>query len=123
MRDMIVKAKDASEVSPIACVVENISLPWCVQLGAALQLDPRFFVEVVRPVDNKAAENSLKIGLAPGTYKELQSSQKSKNWWTIRGFVDLGLPEKELKEEDLVGFSRRQHDLNLYSSRLSHTDF
>lgn len=89
-----------------ACMIENISCQWAVELGAAWSTPVDFFVEYLKAMDAETSTNTLEYACAPGSPGCLECSQND-GWATVRGVVDYGLQGHDSSFEELSGPSIR----------------
>lgn len=106
------------------CVVEGISLQWAIELGHALKLDPMFFVEHVRALDEGARIRSLVQARNPNTTGGLRSTfgDAGRPWCTLRGVVDHGHIREDCKDKPIACATKRLVDKSNANEYLSHTN-
>lgn len=120
---LIQKAQEKLDGDDAVLFIENITLPWAIRLGGAWNLDPKFFVSHVRPLDSWDVTQTLQEGQVPNSRGGLKSWREKALWATLRGFVDHGKPKKPVTAKDLDDKSKRQHEEGTYGHRMSHTNF
>lgn len=119
---LIRRAEERATGKEAVVFIENLTLPWTLQLGAAWNLDPMFFSSHVCPLTDEEAENTLHECRVPGSKGGLRSSRHGGSWATLRGYVDLGKPKRPLTSADFVDTTKRRHESSVYETRQSHTN-
>lgn len=120
--EMLIQRAEERLTGPEAVVfIENISLPWTIVLGSAWNLEPKFFTEHVRPLDDDDAELTLRRCRVPNSRGGLPSTREQ-CWATMRRYVDLGKPQRPLSGSDLEDTTKRRHDESVFATRQSHTN-
>ena len=123
IQKLIARAEDRMNGKEAVCFIEHITLPWTIQLGAAWNLDPNFFISHVKPLTEIEATHTLYECRVPNAKGGLRSYREKQSWATIRGYIDYGKSRRPLAESDLVDTTKRRHELSLYETRQSHTNF
>lgn len=107
---------------PAICFNEHVTLPWTIRLGAAFKLEPRFFIDHVKPIDDEEAEWSLQCIQPPSSGVGVESSRTDNTWGTLRGFVINGKKSSDLTDEQHIDSTRRRREINLFGDCVSHTN-
>lgn len=116
------RAEEAANVGKDSiCFVENIPLCWTVKLGAAWNMDPRFFLNHVRRLTDEQIDKTLYRCHLPNSRNGLDCVG-GEAWTIVRGYVDYGRPKWPLTGDELVDTSKRQHQVSVFETRLSHTN-
>lgn len=123
LEDLIQYADIDRQAKPVVCIVQNITMPWTIQLGSAWGLDVRFFIEHVRQLDDKEIHRSLREGRMPNSDGGLRSSHGAPMWSTIRGFVDFSTAKEGSETVDpTVDTTKRAAGQSMFGNYLSHTN-
>lgn len=97
---------DRSDSMHSACMIENISMEWAVELGAAWDIPVDFFMEYLKPMNSEGEMRMIDSGGIPGEPGGVQSTRGDR-WATIRGVVDYGLLGEKSRFDKLSGSSIR----------------
>ena len=84
------------------CVIEGVTLYWAAALGSAWNLDPQFFLELIKEIDLDDCKRSLQEARAPNSIRGLKSTRNGP-WATVRGVISHGDPKDGKKDIEPLG--------------------
>ena len=103
------------------CVVESINIYWTGELGALLKLDPQFFIDHMKVLNQTERFQTLEEARYPNAAGGLKSS-RGESWTTLRGSVDIGRINKAAKNKIIHDACRRGVEKSLGENYFSHTN-